>query len=156
MKAGRPRKWVGEEIRQISIYIPGYLVEASRELGFKTPSDAFYSLLKDKILNNGSSLKDRFVAQETFLHPVKPDGSEKITLDSQTAALDQYIKSLLPSQVASLRLKAERGDTRDLVKYQVAIEEKTGIWVMPSVFLNRFYSEEKNKEVNYGSTEARS
>ena len=135
MTAGRPRKWEGKA-KYVTLYVPDFILKASQEMGYKTPSDALYQLVKKEILNNGSSLKDQFIAQDNFSKaaggPNGGDGPEQI------AALEKYLKSLLPSQVNKLKAKAQRGDVRDLLSYQIAIEELCGIWVKPSIILKRF------------------
>jgi len=129
-------------MRMIGVYVPDWLPSACVDLGYKSFGEAFYKLISDRILQDDGDnpYKDLVKKQEALPQEVRIKAGAKETgptPESQAAALDEYLRSLLPAQVQTLRLAVWQGNMEKLRNYQDQIEQRYRVWINPTVFYNR-------------------
>jgi hypothetical protein len=125
---------------------PSWIINLARDLGYPSPGDALYAALRKKALEDprGEPYRDRIADQDALARKVEV----KVKAREAAAArrgdprrkdhvLDEYIRGLLPSQVARLKRAVDPVDLDVLEPYQVAIQDRTGIWIEPAVFVRR-------------------
>jgi hypothetical protein len=157
-RGGRPKKWAGTDTGLFWVYAPRWLQDLSRDLGFRTPGDAFYILLRDRalqLLQGEAATKYRdligrqeALQKETAARKQRHVAEGEAIKEDPETALDKYYRSLTPNQQVSLRRVVDRyaqspaGEAPlALNPYQEAIEQRSGVWVIPQVFVRRFAPE---------------